>query len=176
VEDSAQPGRTHDLIRRPHQIAPTAFVADNATVLGDVTIGAESSIWFGTVIRGDVERISIGAQTNIQDLCLLHADPGFPCVIGDRVTVGHGAIVHGATVEDEALVGIRAVVLNGARIGRGSIVGAGALIPENFEVPPKTLFVGVPARFVRATTPADQQRARHAWENYAAAAKTARNR
>ncbi|MEQ1902797.1 MAG: gamma carbonic anhydrase family protein [Pirellulaceae bacterium] len=174
MEDSTKPGRTHDLIRRPHQIAATAFVADNATVLGDVTIGAESSIWFGTVIRGDVERISIGAQTNIQDLCLLHADPGYPCVIGDRVTVGHGAIVHGATVEDEALVGIRAVVLNGARIGRGSIVGAGALVPENFEVPPNTLFVGVPARFVRATTPADQQRAKHAWENYVAAAKTLR--
>ena len=169
-------GRKHDLIHRPQQIAPTAFVADNSTILGDVTLGAESSVWFGTVIRGDVERIEIGAQTNIQDLCLLHADPGFPCVIGERVTVGHGAIVHGATVEHEALIGIRAVVLNGARIGRGSIVGAGALVPENFEVPPGTLFVGVPARFVRATTPADQQRAKHAWQNYVSASKTVRSR
>ncbi len=175
MEETAKPGRVPDFVHRPHQIESTTFVAHNATILGDVTIGVESSIWFGTVIRGDVERIAIGERTNIQDLCLLHADPGFPCLIGDCVTVGHGAIIHGAIVEDEALVGIRAVVLNGARIGRGSIVGAGALVPENFEVPPDTLVVGVPARFVRATTLADRQRAKQACENYVAAAKNVRN-
>jgi carbonic anhydrase/acetyltransferase-like protein (isoleucine patch superfamily) len=114
---------THDLWKfRPELIAADVLLAPGAVVLGDVTIGAESSVWFNAVVRGDSERIVIGQQTNVQDLCVLHADPGFPCVLGDRVTLGHGAIVHGAMVEDDCLIGMRAVVMNGARIGAGSIV------------------------------------------------------
>ena len=93
-------------------VDPTSYIAPGAIVLGDVTIGAESSIWFNAVVRGDTEAIRIGSQTNVQDLCVLHADAGFPCVLGDRVTVGHAAIVHGATVEDDCMIGMRAVVMN----------------------------------------------------------------
>src|SRR5690606_19580080 len=103
-------------------IDPSAFIAHNATVLGEVRIGAEASVWFGAVMRGDAERIEIGPRTNVQDQCVLHGDPGLPCVLGAGVTIGHSAVVHGATVEDEALIGIGAIVLNGSRIGRGAIV------------------------------------------------------
>ncbi len=108
-----------DTQRRPQQIDPSVFIAPGATVLGDVVIGGEASVWFGSVIRGDCERIVIGSQTNVQDLCVLHADPGLPCVIGQHVTLGHAAIVHGATIEDDVMIGIRATVLNGASSGHG---------------------------------------------------------
>jgi carbonic anhydrase/acetyltransferase-like protein (isoleucine patch superfamily) len=120
---------TSDHIRfRPEQIDPTAWIAPTAVVLGDVTIGPDSTIWYHAVIRGDTEAIHVGCETNVQDGCILHADPGFPCTLGDRVTLGHGAIVHGATVSDDCLIGMRAVVMNGAKIGRGSIVGVGAIV------------------------------------------------
>ena len=118
-----------------NSIEPTALVAATAVVLGDVTIGAESSVWFGAIIRGDSEAIRIGRQTNVQDGCILHADPGFPCTLGDRVTLGHGAIVHGATVEDDCLIGMRAVIMNGAKIGRGSIVAVGSIVTEGPKFP-----------------------------------------
>src|SRR5688500_15169659 len=121
---------------RPEQIDPTAFIAPGAVVLGDVTVGPRSSVWFQAVLRGDVEKIIVGAETNIQDGCVLHADPGFPCMLGDRVTLGHGAIVHGATVEDDVMIGMRAVVMTGARIGAGSIVAVGAVVLEGMEIPP----------------------------------------
>ncbi len=157
----------------PEQVDPTAFIAENATVLGDVTIGAESSIWYGAVVRGDTEAIRIGNQTNVQDLSVLHADPGFPCTLGNRVTVGHGAIVHGATVEDDVMIGMRAVVMNGAVIGAGSIVGVGAVVTERTIIPPGSLVLGVPAQVKRPTETKDAERIRHAADHYVAASRKA---
>jgi carbonic anhydrase/acetyltransferase-like protein (isoleucine patch superfamily) len=145
-------------------------VATNATVLGNVVVGPRSSIWFGAVIRGDREAIAIGADCNIQDLCVLHADPGSPCRLGDRITVGHGAVVHGASVADDALIGIRAVVLNNASIGARSIIGAGAVIPEGTCIPPDVLVLGVPGKVIRSLTDEDRQRAQRAAANYVSAA------
>ena len=159
---------------RPELIDSTAFIAPSAAVLGDVAIGAESSVWFCAVIRGDTEAIRIGRQTNVQDGCILHADEGFPCTLGDRVTLGHGAIVHGATVEDDCLIGMRAVVMNGAKIGKGSIVAVGSIVTEGTEVPPGSVAIGQPAKVKRATTDRDRERIRHAAEHYFAAAKVYR--
>ncbi len=156
---------------RPDLVAPSAFIAPGATVLGDVTVGEESSIWFGAVIRGDCEAIRIGRRTNIQDLCMLHADPGFPCTLGDGVTVGHGAIVHGATVEDDVLIGMKAVVMNGAKIGRGSIVAVGAIVPEGMEIPPGSIAMGQPARVRREAEERHLVQIRHAAEHYVQAGK-----
>jgi len=159
---------------RPELIDSTAFVAAGAVVIGDVTIGAESSIWFSAVIRGDTGAIRIGRQTNVQDGCVLHADEGFPCTLGDRVTLGHGAIVHGATVEDDCLIGMRAVVMNGAKIGKGSIVAVGSVVTEGTEIPPGSIAIGQPAKVKRQVTDRDRERIRHAAEHYVAAAKVYR--
>ena len=145
----------------------SVFIASNAVVLGDVTIAAKASIWFGAVVRGDAERICVGRETNIQDLCVLHADPGFPCLIGAEVTVGHAAIVHGAEVEDGVMIGMRSVVMNGACIGAGSIVGAGAIVPEGKQVPPGSVVLGVPGRIVRQATAEDALRIQAAARHYA---------
>ena len=133
------------------KLDPSIFIADNATVFGDVRIGREATIWFGAVVRGDTDRIEIGEHSNVQDQCVLHADPGFPCKVGNRVTIGHSAIVHGATVEDDVLIGMRVVVLNGAVIGTGSVIAAGTVVPENMIVPPGSLVMGVPGK-VRGQT------------------------
>ena len=143
-----------------------AFVHPLAFVCGDVSLGAAASVWPFAVVRGDTERIVVGAASNVQDGAVLHADPGVPCVLGARVSVGHRAVVHGATVEDEALVGIGAVVLNGAVIGSGSLVAAGAVVREGMHVAPHTLVAGVPARVVRATTEAERARIRRTAESY----------
>jgi carbonic anhydrase/acetyltransferase-like protein (isoleucine patch superfamily) len=156
---------------RPELVDPTAYIAPGAVVLGNVTLGAESSVWFGAVIRGDTDAIKIGRQTNIQDGCVLHADEGVPCAIGDRVTVGHAAIVHGAMVEDDCLIGMRAVVMNGAKIGKGSVVAVGSVVLEGMEVPPGSVVMGQPARIKRQVTEQDFARIRHAAEHYVAAAK-----
>jgi carbonic anhydrase/acetyltransferase-like protein (isoleucine patch superfamily) len=153
------------------QIEATAWVAPGAVVLGNVTVGAETSIWYGAVVRGDTETIRIGRQTNVQDLCCLHADPGFPCTLGDRVTVGHGAIVHGATVEDDVLIGMKAVVMNGAHIGRGSLIAVGAIVLEGMQVPPGSVLMGAPARIKRNVEPRDFERIRHAAEHYVTATR-----
>ncbi len=156
---------------RPDLIDENAFVAANASIRGDVVIGTESSVWFGAVIRGDTEKVTIGRRSNVQDLGVLHADPGFPCRIGDDVTIGHAAVVHGASVDDGAMIGIRAVVLNGAEIGKGAIIGAGAVVTEGQQIPPNSLALGVPAKVIRELNEADQQRLRHAAEHYVEAAK-----
>jgi carbonic anhydrase/acetyltransferase-like protein (isoleucine patch superfamily) len=156
---------------RPELIDPTAFVASPAVVLGDVTILAEASVWFGAVVRGDTAPIRIGRQTNVQDGCILHADPGFPCTLGDRVTLGHGAIVHGATVEDDCLIGMRAVVMNGAKVGRGSIVAVGSVVTEGMEIPSGSIAMGQPAKVKREVTERDRERIRHAAEHYVAAGR-----
>ncbi len=159
---------------RPEQVADDAWIAASAVVLGDVIIGEKSSVWFQTVIRGDTERISIGAETNIQDLSLLHADPGFPCVLGDRVTVGHRAIVHGAQVADDVMIGMGAILLNGAKIGSGSVIAAGSLIPEGAKVPENSLVMGVPGRVKREVSDSERERIRHAAEHYVRAAEAYR--
>ncbi len=156
---------------RPELVDASAFVAPNATVLGDVVIGPESSVWYGSVIRGDTEQIRIGQATNIQDLAVLHADPGFPCVLGDRVTVGHGAVVHGAVVEDEVMIGMRAVVMNGAHIGRGSIVGVGAVVTEETRIPPGSIVLGLPAKVVRQASEQDRERIARAARHYVESAR-----
>lgn len=152
------------------RVASDVFLAPGAVVLGDVTIGAQSSIWYQVVIRGDTAPISIGEETNIQDGSVLHADPGFPCQIGNRVTVGHGAIVHGATVEDDCLIGIRATILNGAVIGKGSLIGAGALITERMVIPPGSVVLGQPGQVKRQTSARDLERITHATKHYVHAA------
>ena len=128
------------------EVADSAWVAPGAYVVGDVRLGEEVSVWYGAVLRGDTEPIRIGARTNIQDGCVLHADPGYPAKIGEDCVVGHKAIVHGCEIGDRCLVGMGAIILNGAKIGKGSIVAAGALVPEGKEYPPHSLIVGVPAK------------------------------
>ncbi len=127
-------------------IHPSAWVAPTAGVIGRTSLGPSASVWYGAVVRADLEQIDIGARSNVQDGAVLHADPGRPVRIGDGVTVGHRAVVHGATVEDDVLIGMGAVVLNGARIGTGSVVGAGAVVAEGTDVPPRSVVVGVPGR------------------------------
>ncbi|MFE2916764.1 gamma carbonic anhydrase family protein [Kitasatospora indigofera] len=131
------------------QLDPSVFVAPNAVVVGSVAVAADVSIWYGAVLRGDAGPITVGAGTNIQDNCTLHADPGFPLLLGERISVGHNAVLHGCTVEDDVLVGMGATVLNGARIGAGSLVAAGAVVPQGMVVPPGSLVAGVPAKVRR---------------------------
>lgn len=135
------------------QVASAAWVAQSAELIGDVVLGARSSVWSGAVNRGDNERIQIGADTNIQESAVLHSDPGSPLSIGDRVTVGHQVMLHGCTIGDGSLIGIAAVVLNGAKIGKNCLVGAGALVTENKEFPDGHLIVGSPAKAIRPLTP-----------------------
>jgi carbonic anhydrase/acetyltransferase-like protein (isoleucine patch superfamily) len=133
-------------------VSRAAFLAPNSTVIGAVTLGEGTSLWYGCVLRADGGSITVGRDVNIQDGCVLHADPTFPAVLGDRVSLGHGAIVHGATIEDDVLIGMRATVLNGARIGSGSLVAAGALVRPGTDVPPGSLVAGVPAVVRRPVT------------------------
>jgi carbonic anhydrase/acetyltransferase-like protein (isoleucine patch superfamily) len=140
------------------EIDPTAFVHDEAIVIGRVRLGARSSVWPTAVIRADSEEVRVGAESNVQDGAVLHADPGFPAIVGDRVAIGHRAIVHGATVEDDCLIGMGAIVLNGARVGRGSLIGAGAVCKEGMEIPPGSVVLGIPGRVVRDTTPEMRER------------------
>lgn len=147
------------------KIEESCFVAESAGVIGDVRAGEGSSIWYGAVVRGDMSSIRVGDRTNVQDLAVLHVDEGCPLVIGDDVTVGHRATVHGCTVRDRVLIGMGAIVLNGAVIGEDTIIGAGALITENAEVPPRSLVVGVPGKVRRQLTDEEiasiEQNAKH---------------
>jgi carbonic anhydrase/acetyltransferase-like protein (isoleucine patch superfamily) len=134
------------------EIDASAYVADSANLIGKVSIKAGASVWFGVTIRGDNEPITVGENSNLQESCILHTDMGFPLTIGNNVTVGHQAMLHGCTIGDGALIGIQAVVLNGARIGKGCLVGAGALVTEGKEFPDHMLIIGTPAKAVRALT------------------------
>lgn len=151
------------------KIAESAWVADSAEVMGRVTLGEDASVWFGAVVRGDTESITIGAGSNIQDASVLHADFGKPLVVGCNVTVGHQVMLHGCTIGDESLIGIGAVVLNGARIGRNCLVGAGALVTEGKEFPDGSMIIGSPAKAVRQLSPEQieglRQSARHYIDN-----------
>ena len=139
-------------------IHETAYIHADALVFGDVTLGARASVWPTAVIRGDTGRIVIGDDSNVQDGTVVHVDHGVPTTVGRRVAIGHRAIVHGATVDDDCLIGMGAILLNGVRIGSGSIVGAGAVCREGMQVPRNSLVVGVPGRVVRETTAAERER------------------
>ncbi len=130
-----------------------AFIAPNATICGDVTLGEGVTVWFGAVLRTEIDPMVIGKGTNIQDNCVLHCDFGYPLRLGDNVTLGHGAVVHGCTVGDNVLVGMNATILNGAVIGAGAVIAAGALVKENMQVPEGALVVGVPGKVVRINGP-----------------------
>jgi len=131
------------------ELSPECFVAENAAVVGKVAIGKNSSVWFGAVIRGDEDSITVGEDTSIQDNAVLHCDQGHPVTIGNGVTIGHGAVVHGCTIGDNALIGMGAVVLNGAHIGENAVVGAGAVVREDDDIPAGAVAVGVPAKVVK---------------------------
>jgi carbonic anhydrase/acetyltransferase-like protein (isoleucine patch superfamily) len=148
-------------------VHPSAFVDASAQVIGDVHIGAESSVWMNVVVRGDVNSIRIGARTNIQDLTMVHVmRETHPTVIGDEVTVGHNAVVHGCTIENRCLIGMGAILLNGCRIGTGSIVAAGTLVPEGMVVPPGSMVMGLPGKVKRPLTPEEDASIKWYADNY----------
>ena len=156
-------------------IHPTAFIAPGAVVLGNVSLGSDASIWYNCVVRGDMAPIVIGEETNIQDLTMVHVDEGVPCTIGQRVGVGHRAILHGCTIADGALIGMGAVLLNGVRVGAGAVIGAGAVLAEGLEVPAGMLVLGVPGRVVRPVSQELAARAQRTWEHYVAEARRHRS-
>ena len=142
------------------------FVAPNAAVIGDVTLQANSSVWFSCVLRGDADHIEIGAGSNIQDGTVIHADPGFPTTVGRNVTVGHNAMLHGCTIGDGSLVGINAVVLNGAKVGKGCLIGANALVTEGMEIPDGSMVLGAPAKVKKHLTEEQQLALMHNADHY----------
>jgi carbonic anhydrase/acetyltransferase-like protein (isoleucine patch superfamily) len=159
---------------RPSSIHPTAFIASTAAVMGDVTLGEESSVWYNAVVRGDMAPIVIGAQSNIQDGTIVHVDAGVPCMVGRHVGVGHRVILHGCTVEDDCLIAMGSVLLNGVRVGAGSVVAAGAVVPEGMQVPAGSLVMGVPGRVVRLVDEALARRAAATWKHYVKEARAHR--
>lgn len=140
------------------KVAASAYIDPSAQVIGDITIGERSSIWPNVSARGDVSSITIGDESNVQDNSVLHCDEGFPLIIGDRVTVGHMAMLHGCTIEEDSLIGIGAIVLNGAKIGKGSVIAASALIPEGMQIPPYSMVMGVPGKVRREITEDERER------------------
>ena len=157
------------------RIDPSAFIAPTAVVMGDVTLGPRASVWYLSVLRGDMAPISIGADSNIQDGTIVHVDEGMPCMVGERVGVGHRVILHGCTVESESLIGMGSVLLNGVRIGSGSVVAAGAVVPEGMQVPPGSLVMGVPGRIVRQVDAALAERIAGTWKHYVEQAEAHRS-
>jgi carbonic anhydrase/acetyltransferase-like protein (isoleucine patch superfamily) len=171
-ENTLFSGKLWQLGTRRPRVGTGVFIAPGAHLIGDVTIGENSSVWFNAVLRGDLEPIVVGEGSNIQDGAILHTDEGFPCIIGNNVTIGHGAVVHGATIEDEALVGMGATVLSGAKLGQGAVLGAGALLAEGKEIPAGMLALGVPAKIVHPIERGDggafyQKNAQHFLEHLA---------
>ena len=164
---SAAPGA------RP-RIHPTAFIAPTASVMGDVTLGPDASIWYGAVLRGDMAPIVIGAETNLQDGTIVHVDEGVPCIIGERVGVGHRVILHGCTVEPHCLIGMGSTLLNGAVVEQGSVIAAGAVIPERMRVPAGSLVMGVPGRIIRPVDETLRRRIESTWSHYVMQARAHR--
>ena len=156
----------YELDGKAPRLGDGAWVADSAEVIGDVELGANASVWCGAVVRGDCEAIRIGANSNVQDLSVLHADFGIPLVIGANVSIGHQVMLHGCTIGDGSLVGIQAVVLNGARIGRNCIVGAGSIVTEGKEFPDNSLIIGAPAKVVRTLDEAAAAKLAQSAEHY----------
>jgi carbonic anhydrase/acetyltransferase-like protein (isoleucine patch superfamily) len=156
-------------------IHPTAYIAPSALVMGDVTLGEESSVWYGSVLRGDMAPIRVGARTCLQDGTIVHVDEGVPCTVGDRVGVGHRVILHGCTVEEDCLIGMGSILLNGVLVGRGSVVGAGALLTEGMQVPPGSVVMGVPGKVARQVDPALAERIKATWQHYVEQARRHRS-
>ena len=142
------------------------YIAEGAVVKGRVSIGEDSGVWYNATVRGDLEPIVIGTGSNVQDNAVVHVDPGFPVSIGDRVTIGHGAIIHGCTIGDDCLIGMGAIILNGAVIGKGSIVGAGALVTQNVQIPEGSMVYGSPAKVVRQVRPLELEASRENAREY----------
>ena len=155
-----------DAVNARPVIDPSVWVAPGAVVTGRVTLKARSSVWYNCVLRGDSEYIEVGEETNIQDGSILHIDHGYPCILGQRVTLGHNAIVHGAVVQDGALIGIAATVLSRCVIGAGALIAAGALVLEGTTVPPHTLWAGSPARQLKTLTAEQRERVAHTYKYY----------
>ena len=148
------------------KLHPSAFVAPGASVMGDVTIAEDASVWYQCVLRGDIGPITIGPRSNIQDLTMVHVDEDVPCTIGADVGVGHGCILHGCTIEDGSLIGMGAILLNNVRVGTGSVIGAGAVVTEGMVIPPGSLVLGVPAKIVRPVDETLRERIRLTAEHY----------
>jgi len=149
------------------RIAEDVFIAPGARVIGDVVIGERSSIWFNTVVRGDVHCIKIGSFTSVQDNSVLHpTEHLFPLNIGDRVLIGHSTVLHGCTIEDDCLIGIGSIILDGCKVGKGSVIAAGSLLPPGFEVPPESLVMGAPARIKRKIGDNERTMIEHGWVHY----------
>ena len=149
------------------RLGADAWVADSAAVIGDVVLGPRASIWYGAVVRGDVEKIRIGADTNVQDNSVIHVDSGgWPTILGDGITVGHRVVLHGCTVRDGALIGIGAIILNGAEVGEGALIAAGALVAPGVKIPPGVLAVGTPAKVKRPLTAEEKEHLRESARHY----------
>ena len=153
------------------EVSPDAFVAPGAVVIGDVSLAEGASVWYAAVLRADIAPIRVGPYSNVQDGSVVHVEEGKPALIGAYVTIGHSAVIHGATIEDDVLIGMNATVLTGATVGRGSIVGAGALVTENAVIPPNSLVLGIPARVVRDLGSDSAARNHRHAEGYAALAR-----
>lgn len=166
---------TFHTTHRPDQLHPTVFIAAHAVIVGDVTLAEGCSVWFHASLRGDVEPITIGPRTNIQEGAVFHVDPGFPVTVGAGVTIGHRAIVHGATIHDNVIIGMGSTILNGAVIGENSIVGANALVTEGKVFPPGSLILGSPAKVVRQLSDAEIEHIRQAAATYVARAAAFRS-
>lgn len=147
-------------------IDPSCFVSENASVIGDVSLGKGSSIWFGAVVRGDIKKISIGDRTNVQDLCVLHVESSNDLMIGDDVTIGHKAILHGCYVGDRVLVGMGATIMNGAKVADDCIIGAGAIITEGVQIPSRSLVIGIPGKVKRHLTDDEMKSITHSAAEY----------
>jgi len=167
--------RPGELLPTRLRIDPTAFIAESCVLRGDVSVGAGSSLWFHTVARGDIAPVRIGERSNVQDGCVLHVDVGCPVEIGNDVTLGHGAIVHGARIADEVLIAMRATILSGAVIGRHCIVGAGAVVIENAVIPEGSLVLGIPGKVVRKLKPEEIERVLENARSYVAHAEAYRS-
>jgi carbonic anhydrase/acetyltransferase-like protein (isoleucine patch superfamily) len=160
------PGGPGDFLPTRLAIDPSAYISPAAVLLGTVTIGADASVWPTAVLRGDYAPIELGAESNLQDGVIVHTDQDAPCRVGARVTVGHRAVLHAATIEDDSLIGIGAILLTGVHVGRGSLVGAGAVVPEGMRIPPGSLVLGVPERVVRGVDAAMRARIERSAQNY----------
>lgn len=153
-------------LTRSPDIHPSAFIAPGATVVGDVTIGEESSVWYSSVLRGDINRIVVGPRSNIQDGSVLHLADDYPCIVGQLVTCGHKAILHACTIDDEVLIGMGSIVMDGAEVGARSIIGAGSLVTGGTKIPPGSLVLGSPAKVVRSLSLDEQKKIRHWADKY----------
>ncbi len=150
----------------PELLGDGHFIAPTAAVIGNVTLHDKASVWFSCVLRGDAERLEVGARSNIQDGTVMHADPGFPCVVGEDCTVGHNAMLHGCSIGDGSLIGIGAIVLNGAKVGKSCLIGANALVTEGMEIPDGSMVLGAPAKIRRALSEEEQDMLRTNGEHY----------